>query len=186
MLNLINNKYQIFNDLVDPETQSYIQSELLHDFFPWYYRETSLPAKDADYGFKCYDYIQFSHCFIDNYNYNSDFIDSILNKLLNVIKIPCEIIRAKANLKLPCPYGNIDKHNKPHYDQDVDHFVGLYYVNNSDGDTWLFNDDKTLLKRISPKKGRMLFFRGDLLHAASHPCNAEKRLVINIDFKKEK
>ena len=39
-----------------------------------------------------------------------------------------------------------------------------------------------MMARVSPKKGRMLFMRGDILHASRHPINFERRLVINMDI----
>ena len=62
----------------------------------------------------------------------------------------------------------------------------LYYVNDSDGDTILYeNDRKTVIKRISPKAGRFVYFSGDIPHCASRPSENLKRMVININVSKE-
>jgi len=37
--------------------------------------------------------------------------------------------------------------------------------------------------RITPKKNRVIVFKGDILHSAGHPLKSNKRLVINFDFK---
>ena len=185
MIDLVNNKYQVFDNLVSKETQDFIESVLLDgDNFPWFFNDTSCKLDEEDQGMPFYDYMQFSHSFVLDYKENSTAKGLVLDKLLREVNIKNEVIRAKANLKPIAPMGDLDKHNKPHYDQKEDHFVGLYYVNESDGDTWLFNEDKTMLARIKPRKGRLLVFDGNLLHAASHPYYAKKRLVINIDFKK--
>ena len=43
MIDLVNNKYQVFDDLVSKETQDYIESMLLDgDNFPWFFRSTVL------------------------------------------------------------------------------------------------------------------------------------------------
>ena len=46
--------------------------------------------------------------------------------------------------------------------------VILYYVNDSDGDTLFFdNKDKlNIIKRVSPKKGRVVHFDNNKLHAS--------------------
>lgn len=101
--------------------------------------------------------------------------------------------RIKINLQ-----ANVDKSFKDHYNlphMDVT-FKGdksltmLYYVNDSDGDTFFFEENDpymvikdynnlTLHKRISPKKGRVVIFRSDRIHAGSHPVDSPYRMVIN-------
>jgi hypothetical protein len=185
MIDLKNNRYQIFDDLVSKDTQDYIEENLLDsNQFPWFYNENSVNDYEDDFGLPFYDYMQFAHAFVIDKVPNSAFKVPILDRLLNELNVKQTIIRAKANLKPICPYGDLEKHNRAHRDQHEDHFVGLYYVNESDGDTWLFNDDKTVMTRIRHKRGRMVFFDGQILHAASHPYYAKKRISINIDFKK--
>jgi len=59
----------------------------------------------------------------------------------------------------------------------------IYYVNDSDGDTYLKIGKTT--KRISPKKGRVLYFDGSIMHAANHPRKTNKRLIINFNLVKK-
>lgn len=85
-----------------------------------------------------------------------------------------------------------------HVNQNQDHLVMLYYVNDSDGDTILY--DKTLddilydekkyfdkqyefniVNRITPKKGRVLLFDGKTYHSASSPSKGI-RCIITLDL----
>lgn len=72
----------------------------------------------------------------------------------------------------------------------------IYYVNDSDGDTFFeesfknhkelndakFLDNLTIYRRVSPKKGRVVLFRSDFIHAGSHPKENETRIVLNYNF----
>ena len=70
----------------------------------------------------------------------------------------------------------------PHIDYPQKHFTLLYYVNDSEGDTILFKDDyKTEIKRVSPKKGRVIFFDGSIPHCGTRNSNVA-RSVINFNF----
>ena len=67
-----------------------------------------------------------------------------------------------------------------HTDQDNPHWVCIYYINDSDGDTVFFNEQKEEIKRVSPKKGRIIFFDGQILHTGSTP--SKTRVLINFNF----
>ena len=69
----------------------------------------------------------------------------------------------------------------PHIDIEWPHWVFLYYVNDSEGDTIFYNEQKEIIKRVAPKKGRIAFFDGSIYHSASTP-NTSPRAVININF----
>jgi hypothetical protein len=99
-----------------------------------------------------------------------------------------EILRIKANI-----LNKTDKQNHihpPHVDMTTPHMVLLYYVNDSDGDTVIFDqkyDDGevprlTVNRAISPKAGAAILFDGLTYHSSSSPQYAEKRIVININF----
>jgi hypothetical protein len=85
-----------------------------------------------------------------------------------------------------------------HVNQKTPHLVLLYYVNNSDGETLLF--DKTIndidiidvmylnerrefnvVNRIIPKQGRILLFDGRTYHSASSPTTG-MRCIITLDL----
>lgn len=101
-----------------------------------------------------------------------------------------EVIRIKLNMVPMAGPESIGKYQMPHVDSDMEHKVFLYYVNDADGDTYLFNEtfgegspeSFTVNQRITPEAGKAVVFDGHIFHAPSAPTKSPYRLVINIDF----
>lgn len=109
------------------------------------------------------------------------------------------ILRIKANLQTRKEDKKGNQFSIPHIDCMLPskNYTLIYYVNDSDGDTFFFNeevnslsnmhdvselDKLTVYRRVTPKKGRAVLFRSDILHAGSHPKKSEKRIIINYNF----
>jgi hypothetical protein len=101
-----------------------------------------------------------------------------------------EVIRIKSNILTRST--NTEYHS-PHIDTSVPHLVFLYYVNDSDGDTFFFDkfyspdselkeDELVVSRRVSPKQGRGILFNGHQYHASSSPNDSDMRCVINFCF----
>jgi hypothetical protein len=101
-------------------------------------------------------------------------------------------------LSMPVPANKENKIDKPHVDKSFPHIVGLYYVNDSDGDTLIYQETSvpaidnrlvseidpstlTVVKSITPKKGRLVFFNGKHYHSSTQPTIGP-RCVINFHF----
>jgi len=90
-----------------------------------------------------------------------------------------EIIVARIFVLMP--YATELEHYSPHVDLPFPHTVVLYYVNDADGDTVIFDKDKNIVKRISPKRGRILMFDGTMYHGGGIPKDGP-RCAINFDI----
>ena len=91
-----------------------------------------------------------------------------------------EYIQGRCYIDFPNPNSGPDL--PPHNDLKFPHLVCLYYINDSDGDTILFKDDKkTEIQRVSPKKGRLVFFDGSIPHCGS-TSKTNVRAVLNFNF----
>ena len=186
----------VIDDLVADSFANKILSDLCNPFFPWYLSRTLLTVKSHEFenAKQDYDniqeYLAFIHVFFSNDDGNTvrnsesatlaeDLFRAILEKLnLNT----GEILRVKANFQTQHRSKINGTHNTPHVDNETPHYTGIYYVNDCDGDTFLFDGTKEIAK-ISPKKGRIVIFDGKTLHAGSHPYNSDFRMVINFNFK---
>jgi 2OG-Fe(II) oxygenase superfamily len=102
----------------------------------------------------------------------------------------CKVDRVKINLLLQQPTASKDHHNFPHTDEsDESQYSMVYYINDSDGDTFLFNEfyypdvpppnTLTISQRVSPRKNRAVIFESHRYHASSNPIDHANRFVIN-------
>ena len=97
-------------------------------------------------------------------------------------------MRIKANLLLKQESFPPFHYNVIHVDSlDESKWSLVYYLDDSDGDTVLFNEFKsdrpeklTIFKKISPKKNRVVLFNSARYHASSNPRVNSERRVINI------
>jgi hypothetical protein len=78
-------------------------------------------------------------------------------------------------------------YNNPHVDFEEPHMVGLYYLNDTDGDTVVFNqtaqsDSYSVKHRIKPNAGKFAAFDGKYYHASSCPKMFTTRIVLTYNF----
>ncbi len=174
---------EIIDNCISKELQDKIEKYFLQNTFPWFYQAHSL-QKDHPKKYKIengdtFNEPQFTHKFVDDGKINSSHIDIII-ELLKELKIEtAEIFRCKANLKFKTDSKKL--HNIFHVDYALPHKVLIYYVNDSDGDTYLKVNNS--LKQVKPRKGRALIFKGNIMHAANHPRKSSKRMIINFNIK---
>lgn len=110
----------------------------------------------------------------------------IIDKFVNKYNIKYDSIgRIKFNM---LPLQEKSQTLYPHNDTLDPHYIFLYYINDADGDTVLYNemaDGSTYLyhvtesKRISPKKGSAFLVDGRYFHAMTTPSFGPIRKVIN-------
>lgn len=92
-----------------------------------------------------------------------------------------KILRIRANLLVnvqDAPSQHMTRPHRDFYDRsgDTNFKVIIYYVNDSDGPTFVFPDV------VKPKKGRFIMF-DNLSHAGSYPIQSNVRMVINFNIR---
>lgn len=178
---------KIYDDYLDEKCLDKIIETINSGFFPFYHCENIV--KDTD------DPYQFYHRLIGIENYSSDIPIkqnqfTISNEIHNFKSLFYNLtkdfdvnvfIRVTINFLVPHPEFK-KQHHSPHIDIDgTPHEVFLLYLNDSDGDTFFFENNK-ILQTVKPKRNRLVLFDGSILHASSSPIKSNKRQVINVDF----
>lgn len=179
------------NEIIQEEINSYIR----RNNFSWNYcKDGTQRLYDKRYHFideNTIDSPQFTH---DLNNSHDSFVTQYL---LHCMKdyfgrsFSDRILRIKANMLLQNKEYKPHNYHIPHCDYEENAESALYYIDDSDGDTFIFNEkpninltNVTIRDRIAPVKGRLVLFDSTYLHASSSPVISSERLVINFLFKK--
>jgi hypothetical protein len=178
------NKFiEIYDNIISKELENFIEDLLLRRSIPYNYAQNITDSNNN---------LEYSPGFVYNF-YHKENNPLILPHAFTLLQVLYSFVKTK-NIKildifscrsfLHIPTIKKEK-NQIHTDMDYPHWVCLYYVCDSDGDTILFDDNQNEIKRITPKKGRIVFFDGSIPHCSSRPTT-KHRSIINFDFIGEK
>ena len=164
---------KLFDDALPKKDQDYLEDTLLGLDFPYYFRDNTSYEWHQD---SC----QLQHNFYYHEKNNSEYFEEFYSKFKSFIEKNSpykNVLRMKTNLLLN---NKADRFNSVHVDYYKEHINLIYYVNDSDGDTFIFDNGNT--KNIRPKKGRILLFDGKYEHASSNPIKSKYRSIINFNL----
>ena len=175
---------KIIENVLPVEQADFLEEMLMSKTVQWsYIRDSSGTIPDGERQFP-----SFSRPVVNMSEPHNKFPD---REMWIRLDFPTETICKKAGLDV-CSLSRIrlgmhvpdqswTSYHGPHRDQPGPHTVVLYYVNDSDGDTYFFDDDEQVIDRITPKKNTMVVFDGLTLHASSYPTKGQ-RITINYNF----
>ena len=168
----------IIDNVLPKSYSNEIKNLLCSDMFPWYFNNEIVPT-----AVDLMDPFQFTHTIIVDGEPRSD-VYQLIKPMLYFIewhtnaKIK-KVVRAKANL-ITRNNSVFDAYKTMHQDNEINYKSFLYYVDDSDGDTIIFADDKkTEVLRITPQENKAVYFDSTTWHTSSIPNVAKKRVVIN-------
>lgn len=184
----------VIDNVIGLQHQELIKQRLLSA--PWYYLDDVTHPNAPDFVFENKTRQPgFVHWYKTPSNTHSELFDVVVPVALAA----CDridfsirnIVEARSFLQMPSVV--VRDHNNVHTDYERPHLVCLYYVLDSDGDTFIFNqteedispekvnnsDVLTLSQRVSPRQGRVVLFNGLKYHASSDPT---KHTRLNINF----
>jgi hypothetical protein len=142
----------------------------------------STPFADYRAVNKEFAYFQMFHVMVH------DALPTTHNWILNRLRVGLNVPRSTKH-----DQWDVDYH-RPHIDSKADGLGGdtisaLYYVNETDGDTVIFDEQGldmpslvTVKQRVEPKQNRLLLFDGAYYHASSSPKHHDYRIVITMNY----
>ena len=197
------NNIIVIDDVVSKMYQEFLENELLGSATPWYFKQ------DAAYdvaSLRYQDKTKQRTPVCGSLFFNVE-MGGIIHAGLHFVTLPIAfeafskagiepgyLVKSRSFLYFPLATDRL--HDNPHVDAAISNLVCLYYVNDSDGDTFIF--DKTaadidpdrdsfenvefkIVKRIEPKRGRAVIFDGSIYHASSNPTKGP-RCIVNFNF----
>jgi len=185
------------DNVISEDFQNEIYNKLfLDETFPWMRLPNVVQSKDGSYITDnsytlTYVFRQYQYLNLEN-EYNS-FFEPVMREACAKINFTITkylfgtIYNRIAN-------ENFTEHNSFHSDTDSPHLVCLYYANDSTGDTLISSittedmdvqtmnslDNKSIIRRITPKKGKCVLFNGKHYHASGNPIDG-KRCILNFN-----
>ena len=187
-------KIYVFDDIIEKDYQNKIKSILIgqvrynDEDFPWYYIDDVTASGDYETqkrGAFVHDYVHYEYGIESDFHYL--FLDLIKASCSKLKIKEVDALQGRSFLQLPTNIKREDV-DSPHIDMQFKHFVMLYYVCDSDGDTIIYNEKMisekgfTVQKKVTPKQGRVVLFNGSLYHTAQQP-NHGIRCVVNYDLR---
>ena len=196
---ILDKEIYVIDNFIDTEYQEDIRNILMGNYqyrkedFPWYYTEDVTGAYDSDSQHRTalgHDYV-----FLDSEdNLTGERISEFHYLFLPMLEDVCKkmnvknvnVLQGRSFLQFPLNLKDRTV-DTPHVDlYRRKHFVALYYVCDSDGDTIIYNEREqletyTIKQKVTPKQGRMVLFDGSLMHTAEQPLN-NARCVVNYNL----
>jgi hypothetical protein len=189
----------VIENAIPKEDQDKIEALLLGRQFPWYYQDEANyehgELKDKIFNAtKSFDAYQLAHMFVENGDVRSPAVTDLM-PIFTPLGPVKGYLKIKANLTNYNSKATTDSFCPPHVDQRVENSkTAVYYVNDSSGDTFIFNEEwadeivmpdfknLTIKQRVTPKKGTLVIFKSTLLHSGNCPHTNDPRVVVNINF----
>jgi len=185
----------LIDNFIIPEYVKLLEETFLSSDFIWHYNKSTVSSSVIPIITKTTrDTGQYVHGFYKDGIEEDQF--ELIKPLINALEYKTNreffsrLLRVKVNMLTKDHEYAENYHNIPHCDIDGSETESLvYYVNDSDGDTFIFNEKDnnkgiTVNYRQTPKKGTAILFDSTYLHASSPPRTYECRIVINVVFKK--
>jgi len=184
---------EVIDNFLSPSYFNEISNVINSPKFEWFSSRNitdGKTTKNSSFGF-CHPI--FDNGFID-LKFNL-FFSGFLFQLLDQIQCN-KIIRSRIDMTT---YQSKKFIHEPHVDFEdpyISNITTIFYItDNKDADTIIYDKkitskenicikDLKVLKKISPKKNRLVYFDGSYLHTGHSPTNESHRILINSNFTK--
>ena len=195
---------RIIDNFLDPEDFKQLSDFVLGEKFPWFFIENvSIDPRDSElindplaHETSGFNHVSFDREWnVESFTYNN--LLPFFNKLKTMFGFTHQhLIRARLSMKFQKDGFTSNNYNIPHVDYFFPHETLIFYLNDTDGDTRIFDqwhtysetdrptvpEEFTTQARVTPKANRLVWIDGLQYHTASNPIQGNKRVIININL----
>ena len=161
--------------------------------FPWFFLENSAYPDDKKLVKQNRLNYSFYHKVLDKGKPNEVFSPHILDMTNSIGLILKDSFELETYNVFRLRWGMTTTLNKihrhtPHTDMQnssdayIPHKVILFYLRDSDGDTYFYDKEHKIIDSVTPKENRAVLFDGSTLHSSSNPIEFVRRIVLNINL----
>lgn len=181
---------KVIDNFLDKSYANFLEDKIGSHDQQWFYMSDStskcMPSNKIKSGTQPTFSFAYNVC-----NYNGGLIDSpyanyalpFIHKLFDEFE-SSTLLRCRFDMTV---YNPNEHRHMPHTDLQAPNLTCIYYVNDSDGDTLIFNERReseeyTIAKSVTPTKNRIVVFDGDLYHTGHSPKEHRNRILINANL----
>lgn len=173
----------IIEKLLPQELEDEVHKVIMHPMFNWNWNAENIIPETPDEAI-----FQMTHVFLLRravWSKNFALVNRVIGHFVEKTGVKIKrVVRIKANLIPNIAHDPESLNNLIHTDVELDKvgkFVTfVYYVNDADGDTVIFEADKKTVRLTSPPvKGNCVWFDSKTFHRSCVPIHHKRRVVIN-------
>ena len=180
---------KIIDNALNDSLLTLIKERINHQRFPWYFMENSAYSKEYDKELIKQTPLNYSFThMVLNEEVSNDVLSNhydLTNSIALILKDSFELRKTYNVVRLrwgmTTTINKIHKHT-PHTDYPGPHKVILFYLKDSDGDTYFYDKEPKIIDSVTPKENRAILFDGSIPHSSSKPNEFVKRIVLTINL----
>jgi len=189
----------VIDNILSEEDFKTLHDEIMSEDFPWYYGRKVY----SDDIYENFFLIGWKNTIVNGtkvvYDPNNIIVPLVKKALINAGEELNEIVRLRIVLNTTSDKNYL---NGPHVDLDYRHRTALLYLNDSDGNTILYNEkfdptgdyadskmyqekiqsNLTIQSEVEPKANRLFIFNGLNYHTGTTPTKVPRRVIMNINY----
>ena len=181
--------FVVIDDFLTPSYHQYILNESSKDGSVWNYHSNITYASSIGYRADDPSVFGFANTITNNgIEWKNNLYIPLCLQISDFLP-PTTIGRVRLDMTCYTPEKRI---HDAHVDTNTPHYASIYYVNDSDGETIIYNQefdgdfeppsDLTIMTKVEPKANRLLIFDGKYFHTGSSPSKHKNRIIINSNF----
>jgi hypothetical protein len=198
------NFVEVIDDFLSPSYFKHLSENVFgDDNFPWYYSDdASYPDRNrySINGLEKNNSFGFNVSIFYDGKFNNNCSKEVTSSVYPFALMVKDKLRASSILRIRADltvWNPTNLMHGPHVDYEGFHYSSVFYLNETDGNTVIFNEkvpnrkgishvddfSLTIKESIEPKPNRLILFDGTYIHTGHSPSKYQCRKLLNSNYK---